>query len=91
MATTGYTVVVFKHIQFQGNWSRSIGTDCVVYTATVPQNAVVYILAEDHAGHNVTYAFVSKGREWPVYVYYGGDAQAHIPVLYREVKDGNKL
>jgi len=89
MLTTGsQTVLVFKEIQFLGDWTRINGANSIIYTSN--KTAKLIVLVENHAGNNVTYYFVVKPNN-DVWVFYGGDAQVHIPALCLTSKPGDQI
>ncbi len=71
------TVIIFKHVQFIGEWKRTFFLYGVNYEALKP--AQLLVLEENKSGSNVTYWFrLKKGDE--VLVSYA-DSQVHIPAL----------
>ena len=89
MLTTGsQTVLVFKEIQFLGDWTRVNGVNVIIYTPN--KNAKLIVLVENHAGNNVTYYFAVKANN-DVWVCYGGDAQVHIPALCLRSQPGDQI
>ena len=88
LATGSQTVLVFKEIQFTGDWTRSNGANAILYTAN--KNAKLIVLVENHAGSNVTYYFDVKASD-DVWVCYGGDAQVHIPRLCLKGEAGDQI
>ena len=89
MLTTGsQTVLVFKEIQFFGDWTRVNGVNIIIYMPN--KNAKLIVLVENHAGNNVTYYFAVKANN-DVWVYYGGDAQVHIPALCLRSQPGDQI
>jgi uncharacterized protein (UPF0333 family) len=89
MLTTGsQTVLVFKEIQFLGDWTRANGANVIIYTPN--KNAELIVLVENYAGNNVTYYFTVKANN-DVWVSYGGDAQVHIPALCLKSQPGDQI
>ena len=88
LARGSHTVLVFKAIQFFGDWTRSNGANEIIYT--VNRGGKLVVLVEDHAGNNVSYYFTLKPND-DVWVCYGGDAQVHIPALCLKSMRGNQI
>jgi hypothetical protein len=90
------TVLVFKELEFVGDWSRSFGANAITYT---PQrSAKLVVLVEDHGGNNITYYFAlgpafkaGVKTHDDVWVCYGGDAQVHIPALCLKSEPGDHI
>ena len=79
------TVIVFKHIQFVGQWKRTFPLYGMSYEALRP--AQVIVVEEVSAGINVTYWFKLKTRD-EVFVSYS-DSQVHIPASCAKSVAGN--
>jgi hypothetical protein len=88
LAKGQHTVLVFKLIQFFGDWTRFNGANAIIYTANLPSKVVV--VTEDHAGNNVTYSFTLE-ESIDVWVCYGGDAQVHIPAICQDRQPGDEI
>jgi hypothetical protein len=84
--TGSQTVLVFRQIQFLGDWARGSGTNAIFYTAN--KNGKVVVLVE-RAGNNVTYYFNLKANQ-EVWVDCG-DTQVHIPALCARSQDGDHI
>jgi hypothetical protein len=76
LATGAHTVLVFKEIQFPGNWTRWSGTQMIGYTANGRRNQLL-VVVESATGVMTTFFFiVPPGLDvWIV------DDVVHIPVL----------
>ena len=81
-----HTVIVFKHIQFQGKWSRTFPLYGTSYQALEPAELIV--VEEVSSGKNVTYWFRLKAND-EVFVTYG-DSQVHIPAACAKSASGNE-
>ena len=88
LATGSQTVLVFKEIQFLGDWTRGNGANAIIYTPN--KKGEIVVLVENHAGNNVTYYFVVNANN-DVWVCYGGDAQVHIPALCLRSTPGDHI
>jgi hypothetical protein len=78
LAKGQHTVLVFKKIQFLGNWTRLNGASAIIYEANA--RPTMKVVTESYTGAMTTYFFtLQQGDE--VWVMYGGDAQVHIPRL----------
>jgi hypothetical protein len=88
LARGSQTVLVFKEIQFLGDWTRNNGANAIIYTAN--KRAKLIVLVENHAGTNVTYSFNLNAND-DVWVCYGGDAQVHIPALCVKSQPGDQI
>jgi hypothetical protein len=74
LATGPQTVLVFKHIQFLGNWTRWSGVSLIGYTAN--RSAQLLVVAEDETGAKTTYWFkVTNQDVWVI------EDVAHIPAI----------
>lgn len=71
------TVIVFKHLQFGGEWKRTFLISTMSYEALKPAQLVV--VEENSAGNNVTYWFELKASDEVLVSY--SDSQVHIPAL----------
>ena len=71
------SVIIFKHIQFLGQWRRIFPLYGMSYEALKPAQLVV--VEENFAGSNITYWFKLKTND-EVFVSYS-DSQVHIPAL----------
>ena len=80
------TVIIFKHIQFVGQWKRTFPLYGMSYEALRP--AQVIVVEEVSAGSNVTYWFKLKARD-EVFVSYS-DSQVHIPAPCAKSAPGNQ-
>jgi hypothetical protein len=78
LATGQHTVLVFKKIQFLGNWTRSTGASQIIYTGNA--RPTMRVVVESYAATMVTYFFTLQPGD-DVWVLYGGDAQVHVPRL----------
>jgi hypothetical protein len=81
------TVIIFKHLQFQGTWKRTFPLYGMSYEALKPAQLVV--LEEDKAGTNITYWFKLKAND-EVFVSYS-DSQVHIPALCIRSAPGDQI
>jgi hypothetical protein len=84
-----HTVLVFKHLQFQGDWTRmSLATTIVGYVTNKAGKLVA--VAEKPTGQMITYWFSLKPGD-EVWVTYGGDAQVHVPALCERSAPGDQI
>ena len=81
------TVIIFKHMQFLGEWKRTFPLYDVSYEALRPARLVV--VEENFAGNDVTYWFKLKASD-EVFVSYS-DSQVHIPALCTKSEPGDKI
>ena len=81
------SVIIFKHMQFIGEWKRTFPLYGVSYEALRPAQLVV--VEENRAGNNVTYWFKLKTSD-EVFVSYG-DSQVHIPALCTKSAPGDQV
>jgi hypothetical protein len=79
------TVIVFKHIQFIGEWKRTFPLYGTSYEAL--RRAQVVVVEEVSSGTDVTYWFSLKAAD-EVFISYG-DSQVHIPALCTRSAPGN--
>ena len=87
LATGQHTVLVFKKIQFLGNWTRMNGVDAIIYEAN--SRPTMKVVTESYTGVMMTYFFTLKPGD-DVWVMYGGDAQVHIPTLCQKSAPGDQ-
>lgn len=87
LATGQHTVLVFKKIQFLGNWTRYSGVDQIIYTGNNAR-PTMRVVVESYTGTMETYFFALEQGD-DVWVSYGGDAQVHIPRLCVKVVPGD--
>jgi hypothetical protein len=71
------TVIIFKHMQFIGEWKRTFPLYGMSYEAL--RTAQLVVVEEPSAGTNVTYWFKLKAKD-EVFVSYS-DSQVHIPAM----------
>lgn len=88
LASGSQTVLIFKEIQFLGDWTRFNGANAIIYTAN--KKATLIVLVENRAGNNVTYYFNVMAND-DVWVCYGGDAQVHIPAICVKSQPGDQI
>ena len=81
------TVIIFKHLQFRGQWKRTFPIAGTSYEAAKPAQLIV--VEEDKAGTNVTYWFKLKPAD-EVFVSYA-DSQVHIPALCVKSAPGDQI
>jgi len=80
------TVIIFKHLQFQGEWKRTFPLYGMSYEALKPAQLLV---VEESAGNLVTYWFDLKMND-EVYVIYS-DSQVHIPAICVKSSKGDQI
>ena len=74
LATGPQTVLVFKHIQFLGSWTRWSGVNLIGYTPN--RSAQLLVVAEDATGAKTTYWFkVTNEDVWVI------EDVVHIPAI----------
>ena len=81
------TVIIFKHMQFQGRWKRTFPLYGMSYEALRPAQLVV--VEENFAGNDVTYWFKLKTSD-EVFVSYS-DSQVHVPALCTKSAPGDQI
>jgi hypothetical protein len=81
------SVIIFKHMQFLGEWKRTFPMSGMSYEALRPARLVV--VEENKAGNNVTYWFKLKAND-EVFVSYS-DSQVHIPALCAKSAPGDQI
>jgi hypothetical protein len=81
------SVIVFKHLQFIGEWQRTFPLYGTSYVALRPAQLIV--VEENHAGNDVTYWFKLKAND-EVFVTYA-DSQVHIPALCTKSAPGDQI
>jgi len=59
LAIGSHTILVFVHLQFQGQWTRSSGVQQIIYTGGNPTNELL-VVAEDENAAKTTYLFAVK-------------------------------
>jgi hypothetical protein len=88
LVTGPHTVLVFKKIQFQGQWTRWSGTTIIGYTPTDDKDTLL-VVVEKAPGQFITYWFrVAKGLD----VWVGeGQSVVHIPALCIKSEDKDAI
>jgi len=81
------TVIIFKHLQFIGEWKRTFPLYGMSYEALKP--AELLVMEESSDGTQVTYWFKLKTND-EVYVIYD-DSQVHIPAICTKSVKGNQI
>jgi hypothetical protein len=84
LARGSHTVLVFKEIQFPGDWTRWSGTQMVGYTGNGRRNQIL-VVVEGPTGVMTTYFFVVP-QDSDVWVL---DNVVHIPALCSKSVPGN--
>jgi hypothetical protein len=82
------SVIIFKHLQFRGQWKRTFPISGTSYEAGARGGDLI-VLEEDKAGSNVTYFFRLKPED-EVFVSYS-DSQVHIPALCLKSAPGDLI
>jgi hypothetical protein len=81
------TVIIFKHMQFLGEWKRTFPLYGMSYEAVKP--AELLVMEESSAGNQITYWFKLKAND-EVFVSYD-DSQVHIPAICTKSAQGNQI
>ncbi len=86
LARGQHTVMVFRYMQFLGDWTRFSGVNQIIYSADAPGELLV--VADDGKGNPITYVFnLSVGSEVWVSL---DENQVHIPTLCVKSEPGDK-
>jgi hypothetical protein len=81
------TVLIFKQLQFMGQWKRTFPLYGTMYEAL--RTAQLVVVAEITTGSNVTYWFKLRAND-EVFVSYS-DSQVHIPAICLKSAPGNQI
>jgi len=84
LVTGNHSVLVFKHMQFIGQWTRWSGTNAIGYTPTGARNQLI-VVVEAPTGTLTTYYFLVP-RDQDVWVV---EDVVHIPALCQKKSPGD--